>query len=151
MSHVSSPDTGPAGPRAGTQSVQPTEMTGWVGWIAYAGVMMLLLGSFHAMQGLVALFRDEFFLVGKNGLTVHVDYTVWGWVHLVGGIIIAVAGIALFAGKLWARGLGVVLAMASAVVNIGFLAAYPIWSTMMIAVDLLVIWALTVHGHEMTE
>lgn len=127
-------------------SPQPT---GWVGWIFFAGTMMILLGMFHAFQGFVALFQDEYFLVGKNGLTVHVDYTTWGWVHLIVGIIIVAAGAGLLAGQLWARVVGVLLAVASALVNIAFLAAYPIWSTIMIAIDILVIWALTVHGSEM--
>src|SRR4029453_7035384 len=131
------------------QNVQPTEMTGWVGWIAFAAVMMIMLGTFHAIQGLLALFQDEYFLVADSGLTVHVDYTTWGWIHLIGGIIIAIAGVALFTGQVWARVIGVMLAMISMVLNIGFLAAYPIWSVLMIAVDILVIWALTVHGAEM--
>ncbi len=133
------------------QNVQPTEMTGWVGWIAFAGTMMVLLGSFHVIQGLVAVFKDEYFVVGKSGLVVNVDYTTWGWVHIIGGLIIACAGVALFTGKIWARTLGVLLAMVSAILNISFLAAYPIWSTIMITVDILVIWALTVHGSEMKE
>jgi hypothetical protein len=126
-------------------------MTGWVGWIAFAGTMMVLLGSFHVIQGLVAVFKDEYFVVGKSGLVVNVDYTTWGWVHIIGGLIIAGAGVALFTGKVWARTIGVLLAMVSAIVNISFLAAYPIWSTIMITVDILVIWALTVHGSEMKE
>jgi hypothetical protein len=126
-------------------------MTGWVGWIAFAGTMMVLLGSFHVIQGLVAVFKDEYFVVGKSGLVVNVDYTTWGWVHIIGGLIIAGAGVALFTGKIWARTIGVLLALASSIVNISFLAAYPIWSTIMITVDILVIWALTVHGSEMKE
>ena len=133
------------------QNVQPTAMTGWVGWIAFAGTMMVLLGSFHVIQGLVAVFKDEYFVVGKSGLVVNVDYTTWGWVHIIGGLIIAGAGVALFTGKTWARTIGVLLALASSIVNISFLAAYPIWSTIMITVDILVIWALTVHGSEMKE
>ena len=136
-------------PESHLLDVQPTEMTRWVGWIAFAGVMMILLGTFHAIQGLVALFQDEYFLVAKSGLTIHVDYTTWGWVHLILGIIIALTGFALFTGAVWARALGVVIVMISAVVNIGFLAAYPIWSVLMIAVDILVIWALIVHGAEL--
>jgi hypothetical protein len=124
-------------------------MTGWVGWIAFAGVMMIMLGTFHVFDGLLALFQDDYFLVTRTGLTVHLDYTTWGVVHLIGGIIVIAAGFALFTGKMWARTLGVIVALVSAVVNIGFLAAYPIWSTIMIAVDILVIWALTVHGSEM--
>src|SRR4051812_23182728 len=131
------------------QDVRPTEMTAWVGWIAFAGAMMVMLGSFHVIEGLVALFKDEVFLVGKSGLVVNVDYTAWGWAHIIGGIIIAAAGVAVFTGKVWARTIGVLMAMVSAVVNITFLSAYPIWSTIMIALDVLVIWALTVHGAEM--
>jgi hypothetical protein len=120
-----------------------------MGWILFAGTMMLMLGIFHGIQGLVALFRDEYYLVGKNGLTVHVDYTTWGWVHLILGVVIAGAGAGLLVGQMWARIVGVLVALVSAVVNIAFLSAYPIWSTIMIAVDILVIWAITVHGREM--
>jgi len=125
------------------------EQTGWMGWILFAATMMLMLGIFHAIQGLVALFQDEYYLVGKNGLTVHVDYTTWGWVHLILGILVAGAGAGLLAGQMWARIVGVLVCLVSSVVNIAFLAAYPIWSLIMIAVDVLVIWAITVHGREM--
>jgi uncharacterized membrane protein len=86
--------------------------------------------------------------VGKNGLAVNVDYTAWGWVHLLLGVVVALAGLALMVGQMWARVLGVVLALASAIVNIGFLAAYPVWSAMIIAIDVLVIYAIIVHGRE---
>ena len=141
--------TDPEQPRM--QDVQPTAQTAWVGWIAFAGFMMVLLGTFHVIQGLVALFNDQYFLVGKSGLTLSVDFTTWGWIHVIGGILIAGAGIGLFIGKIWARAIGVILALVSAILNVGFLAAYPIWSTTMIAVDVLVIWAITVHGGELRE
>jgi hypothetical protein len=137
--------------RSRMQNVQATQMTGWVGWIAFAGVIMLILGSFHVIQGLVALFKDEYFLVGKSGLVINVDFTTWGWIHVIGGIIIAAAGLALFTGKVWARTIGVILALGSAIVNVGFLSAYPIWSAIMIGFDVLVIWALTVHGSELRQ
>ena len=140
----SSPSWSYAGPPA------EAEQTGWMGWILFAATMMLMVGIFHAIQGLVALFEDEYFLVGKNGLTVHVDYTTWGWVHLVLGIVVAAAGAGLLVGQMWARIVGVLVALVSSVVNIAFLAAYPIWSLIMITVDVLVIWAITVHGREMT-
>jgi hypothetical protein len=125
------------------------EPTGWVGWIMFAGTMLVLLGIFHAIQGLVALFNDSVFLVGKSGLVVNVDYTAWGWIHLIGGIVAILAGASLFAGRMWARILAVLVAVVSAVLNVAFLPAYPIWSTMMIAIDVLVIWAVTLHGSEM--
>jgi hypothetical protein len=111
--------------------------------------MMLILGIFHALEGLVALFQSNYYLVAANGLTVHVNYTAWGWTHLIFGVIVIAAGAALLVGQMWARILAVALAVISAVVNAGFLAAYPVWSAIMIAVDILVIWALTVHGSEM--
>ena len=125
------------------------EPTGWVGWIVFAGCMMVLLGLFHAFQGFIALFQNDYYLVGKSGLTIHMDYTAWGWTHLVVGLIVVGAGAALLTGQMWARVLGIVVAVVSALINVGFLAAFPIWSTMMIVFDVLIIWALTVHGREM--
>ncbi len=147
---ASSPGVSAGVPSQASQSSRAEpEPTGWVGWIVFAGAMMFMLGSFHAIQGLVALFDDEYFLVGKNGLTVSVDFTAWGWTHLILGIVVAGAGLALFAGQTWARVVGVIFALGSSIVNLGFLAAYPIWSTIMIALDILVIYALTAHGREM--
>lgn len=130
---------------------QDADVTGWVGWAIFAGVMMVLLGTFHIIDGLIALFNDQYFLVTRSGLAVHADFTVWGWVHLIGGVIIIAAGVGVFSGQVWARTVGVVVALGSALVNIGFLSAYPIWSTIMIAIDVLVIWALTVHGGELRD
>jgi len=148
MSGALDPGARGASPR---QNVEPTGMTGWVGWIAFAGVMMVILGTFHLIDGLVAIFNDEYFLVSNSGLIVTADYTVWGWVHLLGGLIIIAAGVAVFTGNVWARAVGVLMAVISAVINIAFLSAYPIWSTIMITLDILVIWALTVHGEELRD
>lgn len=120
----------------------------WVGWIAFAGVIMMILGALHAFQGLVAIFKDEYFVVSKSGLVVEMDYTAWGWVALVAGAIVFVAGLCVFAGQIWARSVGVLLASLSLIGNVVFIAAYPIWSLIMIALDIVVIMALTVHGSE---
>src|SRR5215212_1838015 len=93
-----------------------TDASGWVGWIVFAAVIMLLVGTFHVIQGLVALFKDEYYVVGSSGLVLNIDYTAWGWIHIVGGVIAVAAGLALFRGKLWARILGTVVASVSAVV-----------------------------------
>lgn len=132
-----------------TTSTTKTEPTLWVGWIVFGSMMMMLLGAFHAFQGVIALVQSEYYLVGRNGLVISVDYTAWGWSHLVLGVVVAATGVAVLYGQTWARVTGVVIAMASALVNLAFLAAYPLWSLMMIALDVLVIWALTVHGGEM--
>jgi hypothetical protein len=125
-----------------------TQTTGWVGWIIFAGIMMFMIGSFHAIEGLVALFKDEYYLVRPSGLVIDVDYTAWGWTHLLFGILVAIAGLAAMAGQTWARVVGVALAVLSALINITFLAAYPVWSTIIITLDVFVIYALVVHGSE---
>jgi hypothetical protein len=117
----------------------------WVSWVMFGGWMLILLGCFHVIQGLVAIFRDEVFIVGQSGLVLNVDYTVWGWVHLVIGVVAVAAGVGLLQGRNWGRIVVIVLAGLSALVNLGFLSAYPIWSTIVIALDVIIIFALTVH------
>ena len=137
--------------RAGTgdgAAHRGAEPTGWVGWIIFAGIMMVMLGTFQAIEGLVAIFKDSYFVVPRSGLVVSVDYTAWGWVHLLLGILVAGAGLGVMAGQMWARVIGILLALVSAVVNIAFIAANPVWSTIIITLDILVIYALTVHGKE---
>jgi hypothetical protein len=128
-----------------------SDASGWVGWTLFAAVIMLLVGAFHILQGLVALFKDDYYAVSSSGLVVNVSYTTWGWVHLVGGVIVLLAGVGLFSGKMWARVVGVAMASVSAVVNVAFLAAYPLWSALVIFMDVAIIMALTVHGSEMAD
>ena len=109
------------------------------------------LGRLPHADSLVALFKDDYYVVGSSGLVLDVSYTAWGWIHIVGGAIVVAAGVALFAGKMWARVLGVAMACVSAIVNIGFLAAYPVWSAMVIFMDIAIIMALTVHGSAMED
>jgi hypothetical protein len=109
---------------------------------------MVILGALHAFQGLVAIFKDDYFLVSSSGLAVKFDFTAWGWVHLVVGIVVVVAGLGVMAGQVWARVVGVLLASLSLLANVAFLAAYPFWSLVMIALDIVIIMALTVHGSD---
>jgi hypothetical protein len=129
----------------------PTRTTGWVGWIIFAAVMMMMIGGLHVIEGLVAIFKDTYYLVADSGLVVSVDYTAWGWVHLVLGVLVAGAGFALLSGRMWARVIAVTVAAVSLLANFVFIASYPVWSTTIIAFDVLVIYALTVHGREMTD
>jgi len=122
--------------------------SGWVGWVAFAGLTMTILGVLHIVQGLVALLNDEYFVVRSSGLLVDAGYTVWGWAHLVTGAVVLVSGFMVFAGKVWARAVGVVVALTSAVGSMAFLAAYPVWSLITIVLDVVVIMALTLHGSE---
>jgi len=123
--------------------------TAWAGWVVFAGVMMIMLGLFQVVQGLVALIDDEYYLVTKGGLVVSVDYTTWGWTHLILGIIAGLAGVGLLAGNTLARIVGVAIASVSALVNLVFIPAYPIWSIIVITLDVIVIFAIVVHGREL--
>jgi hypothetical protein len=122
--------------------------TAWTGWVVFAAVMMFLLGTFQAIEGLVAIFDDGFYRVTEGGLVVAVDYTVWGWTHLLLGALIIAAGVGVLIGNTAARAVGVVLAGLSALANLAFVEAYPIWSVLVITIDVLVIYALIVHGRE---
>jgi hypothetical protein len=124
-----------------------TQVTGWVGWIYFAGFMMMLTGIFEAIAGLTALLNNNFYAVAANRLVVF-DFTTWGWLHLLVGVVIMMAGMAVLSGHVWARIVGVMLAMLSIIANFAFITAYPIWSIVVIVADALIIYALTVHGSE---
>jgi hypothetical protein len=124
------------------------DVTGWTGWVVFGGVMLIVMGGFQITQGLVALFDDGFYAVGPEGLVVNVDYNTWGWIHLVIGLVGVLVGIGLLAGNLAARIAGVVIAALSALVNMAFISAYPVWSVLVIALDVIVIFAIIVHGRE---
>jgi hypothetical protein len=125
--------------------------TGWTGWVVFASFMMILVGTFQVIQGLVALFDDGFYLVTPGNLVVDVNYNVWGAVHLLLGVLLVLSGVGVVAGNLAARTVGVILAGLSALANMAFIGAYPFWSLLVITVDILVIYALTVHGRELRK
>jgi uncharacterized membrane protein len=127
----------------------PPAARGWAGWVVFAGLLLIMLGTFQAIEGLVALFDEGYYLVRPSGLILSVSYTTWGWVHLVIGIVAVLTGLGLLAGNTLARVLGVVLAAVSAIVNRTFVEAYPVWSVIVIAIDVLVIYAIIVHGREL--
>jgi len=118
-----------------------------VGWTVFAAVMMWLIGGFHAIAGLVALIEDEFYVLTPDYIF-QFDVTTWGWVHLIVGIVVILAGAALFSGAVWARTVGVILAVVSILANFAWLPWYPFWSIIMITVHFFVIWARTVHGRD---
>ena len=127
----------------------PPAASGWTGWVVFAGVMLAVVGIFQAIEGLVALFNHEFYLVSAKGLVVNVNYTTWGWVHLILGIVAVLTGFGLLAGNMLARIVGVGIAALSAIVNMAFVSAYPVWSVIMISLDVIVIYAIVVHGREL--
>jgi hypothetical protein len=127
------------------------ETSGWaVGFISFAAIMMLLVGAFEAGAGLVSIFENEIYVQTRNYLF-KFDATTWGWIHLILGTIMALAGWGLLSGWTWARVAAITLAVLSATANFLFLPYYPVWSLLIIALDVLVIWALATHGHELRD
>ncbi len=122
------------------------DVSGWaVGGLVFAASILILIGVFQIIAGLVAVFNDEFFVVARN-YTFHLDVTAWGWLHLIFGVLMVVVGMGLFGRRSWAAVSGLMLAMLSAVLNFFFLPYYPLWAIVVIALDVWVIWALTRPG-----
>jgi hypothetical protein len=127
-----------------------TRSTAWVGWVWFAAVMLIMTGSFNAIYGLVALFDDKYYALGRQGLLVF-DITQWGWILLIFGILAILTGVALLSGAMWARVVAVILAGLNAIGHMTFMSAYPVWALITIAIDVLVIYALIAHGSEMKD
>ena len=124
---------------------EPT-VSGWaVGGITFAGPMLILIGMFQVIDGIAAIANDEFFLVGQN-YTFNLDTSAWGWIHLLLGIGLIIAGWSIFAGRTWAAVVALTLAMLSAVANFFFIPYYPFWAILIIALNCWVIWSLTRPG-----
>jgi hypothetical protein len=129
-----------------------------VGFTYFAVAMMFLIGSFHLIAGLTGIFENEIYSVvpavgteqSGDAYFLQFDVTTWGWIHAIAGVVVLIAGFALLSGAVWARTIGVILAGISAIANFAWLPWYPIWSIVMIAVSVTVIWALTVHGRDVT-
>ncbi|WP_129663533.1 DUF7144 family membrane protein [Phytoactinopolyspora endophytica] len=115
------------------------------GGVVFAATMMIMIGVFQVFQGLAAIIEDEFFVQTAN-YAFDVDITAWGWIHLVLGVIVAIAGFYLLAGSTVAAVAAISLAALSAVANFFFIPYYPFWSLLIIAIDVFVIWAVTKSG-----
>jgi hypothetical protein len=122
--------------------------SGWaIGFTTFAAVMMIVSGGFQFIQGLAAVIEDTFFVVGRE-YAYELDVTTWGWIHLVGGVIVALAGFSLLSGSLWAKIVAMAIAALSMIVNFIYIPYYPVWSIVIIALDIAVIWAVASYHAE---
>jgi hypothetical protein len=112
------------------------------GWLSFAGIVAFVVGVFNVIDGLVALFRNDYYLVTSQDILVF-DFTAWGWIWLVLGTTQIVIGAGLLAGQPWARTAGVVMAVLVAIGQLAFLRAFPVWSVLVIAMCVLLVYALT--------
>ena len=125
--------------------------TGWTGWILFAALLLMMNGCIQAIEGLMALVNEDYFAVRTADLPVHLSYGVWGWAHLLLGVALFACGIGIMSGRLVARVVGVLLAGVNAFVALLFLDAAPGWGIIVIFVDVMVMYALTVHGGELRD
>ena len=122
------------------------EPSGWaVSGIVFAASVLTLIGCFQAISGLVAVIDDEFYVVTRN-YTFDLDTSTWGWIHLVLGSALVITGLGLFSRSTWAGVTAIVLAMLSALANFLFIPYYPLWSTLLVVLNIWVIWSLTRPG-----
>ena len=121
------------------------------GWIGFAGIMLLIIGSIDFFQGLIALFEDEYFVVTGSGFLV-VDLTAWGWTLMIWGVLLVLAGVGLVGGQGWARWFAIVVVSVNFIAQLGFLgnSQTPIWSLTVIALNVIILYALTARWSEST-
>lgn len=130
---------------------QPSNYSGLAaGFSVFAAVVMMLIGFFQAIAGVVAVFNSSFYVVGEKWVF-QFNATTWGWIHLILGIVVFLAGVGLYSGAVWARTVGVILAVIVAVLSFAWLPWYPIWAIILITLSVFVIWALTAHGRDITK
>ncbi len=123
-----------------------------VGFTAFAGVIMGVAGFFQMIAGFGAILEDKVYAVGQD-YVFSFDVTTWGWIHLLIGLVLVASGVGVFYGSVLARSVGVIVAGLSAVANFAFLLGWnqPFWSMLIIGLDVVIIWALTMHGRDITE
>jgi len=116
------------------------------GWAIFAATILFMAAAFQIIDSLTAFFRSGTYAVGEDRLLVNVDYSAWGWTHLGLGVVAAAAGFGLLRGRMWARIVGVGMAWFSIIVNLAFAPAYPFFAITVVVVDLVIIYAIAVHG-----
>lgn len=112
------------------------------GGTLFAAMMLVIIGCYQVLMGIAGIAKDKFFVVTPNYIY-DLDTTAWGWIHLGIGAVAVLTGAFLFADLTWARALGVVIVSLSAIANFFFIPYYPLWSLLIIALDVYVVWALT--------
>ena len=119
------------------------------GWIGFAGIVLLIIGFIDIVEGLIALFADNYYVVTPSGFLA-IDLTQWGWVMLIWGILVTLAGFGLIAGQSWARWFAIFVVALNFFAQLGFLgnSQYPLWALTVVALNAIVLYALTVRWNE---
>jgi hypothetical protein len=116
-------------------------------WIAFAGVMMLIIGSLDVIWGLAAIVNDEVVVVGGHGALIF-DISAWGWIQLILGVLIGLTGLGLLTGNTAARWAGVFLIGVNSVLQVVWFPAAPLWAFLIIILDIVLIYQLMINWSE---
>ena len=119
------------------------------GWIGFAGILMVIVGAIDFVEGLIALFDDNYYVVTASGFLV-VNLTGWGWIMVIWGVLLVLAGLGLLAGQGWARWFAIVVVALNFFAQLGFLgnSQYPLWTLTALALNVVVLYALTARWNE---
>ena len=129
--------------RSGAAGYSAGPNTAWSGWVIFAATMMVLLGGFTFIDGLISLLNSSYY--GTAHPLLLGNYQSWGWWNLILGSLLVVTGLSLFTGSLWARIVGIIFTSVNALSQLVFIAVFPIWGLAVIAIDVVVIYALAVN------
>lgn len=113
------------------------------GWTVFTGMLLLIVGSLDALWGLAAILNEEIVIVGGHGV-IWADVSLWGWLHLILGSIVAITGLMLFAGSPVARGTAIIIVGINAIAQIVWFPATPLWSLLLIILDVTLLYQLSV-------
>jgi hypothetical protein len=119
------------------------------GWIGFAGILMVLLGGLSFFEGLIALLRDDYYVVVPSGFLIF-DVTGWGWIMLLWGIVLVLVGLALLNGASWARWTSILLVSINVFGQLGFLGNTndTVWLLITLTFNIIVLYALIVRWHD---
>jgi hypothetical protein len=126
-----------------------TKSSSWTGWIVFAGWLMIIIGTLDFFQGLIAVIRDNYYVLTPNQIIVF-DLTTWGWITLIWGIVVSLAGVGLLSGAGWARWVTIIVGSLNFIVQLGFVGSsqYPLWALTVLALTAVVLYALIVRWDE---
>ena len=137
-----------ASPAMASNDTSVASSDSWTGWIVFAGFVLIIVGCLDALQGLLAIVKDDYVVATAKGVAI-VDVTTWGWTTLIWGVLLVLAGLGLLGGAGWARWLSIIGVSINAVGQIAFMAnypqAYPLWNILIVALNIVVLYALTAH------
>lgn len=139
----------PQVPQEAERPASPQSSNATAAWVhglsIFAGVMLIVIGIIQVLEGLAAVLNDKFYVATPN-YVFEFDVTAWGWVQMLVGIVLGAAGYGIIAGQLWGRVIGIIVAVLSAVANFLYIPHYPVWSILIVMLDVAVIWALCAHS-----